>query len=204
MLYALLIHYDVIMARSGTANPARRAGFELLGEPLAIDLANTVKLAVNPAKELLVDEDAHAAFWSLEAERLPVHAAPPSPATTLALRAAVRDVLEAARTASPPDPEQLRVVNETAALATMTLQLDPDGTAVEHWTAATPRDATLAAVARSAIAVAAGPQSDRLRQCAAPTCSMLFIAANAKRVWCTPDGCGNRQRVARFTRARNA
>jgi predicted RNA-binding Zn ribbon-like protein len=36
-----------------------------------------------------------------------------------------------------------------------------------------------------------------LRRCANPTCSMLFVAPNARRIWCTANICGNRTRVAR-------
>jgi CGNR zinc finger len=37
----------------------------------------------------------------------------------------------------------------------------------------------------------------RLRRCANPACSMIFIAVNPRRSWCTPGVCGNRARVAR-------
>ena len=182
------------------AAAGRAAGFTLVGEPLAIDLANTVKIAATPAKELLPDDAANEAFWSIQAPRLPSSVAP-GLAATLSLRSAVRGVLEAVSTRSAPKPADLRIINDTAALTKMTLELDAAGASVERWWAATPEAATLAAVARSAIAVAGGPQANRLRQCASPTCSQFFVATNPKRQWCTPDLCGNRQRVARFARA---
>lgn len=36
-----------------------------------------------------------------------------------------------------------------------------------------------------------------LRRCANPTCSMLFLAENKRRKWCTSNICGKRARVAR-------
>ncbi|HEY8686660.1 MAG TPA: ABATE domain-containing protein [Chloroflexota bacterium] len=179
------------------AGAGRAAGFTLVGEPLAVDLANTVKVAVTPPREFLTDDDANEAFWSIQSPRLPFSVSPWLSAT-LSLRSAVRAVLEATRTRSAPNPTDLRIINDTAALTTMTLELDATGTSVERWWAATPDTANLAAVARSAIMVAGGPHADRLRQCASPTCSQYFVATNSKRQWCTSDLCGNRQRVARF------
>jgi predicted RNA-binding Zn ribbon-like protein len=40
-------------------------------------------------------------------------------------------------------------------------------------------------------------QAGRLRRCANPACSMIFIAVNPRRSWCAPGVCGNRVRVAR-------
>ncbi|WP_139810547.1 CGNR zinc finger domain-containing protein, partial [Mycobacterium avium] len=34
-------------------------------------------------------------------------------------------------------------------------------------------------------------------RCANPDCSMLFLATNPRRSWCTANICGNRARVAR-------
>ncbi|WET83153.1 CGNR zinc finger domain-containing protein [Amycolatopsis sp. QT-25] len=42
-----------------------------------------------------------------------------------------------------------------------------------------------------------GPRVAQLRRCGAQDCSMLFVAANSRRVRCTPSLCGNRVRVAR-------
>jgi predicted RNA-binding Zn ribbon-like protein len=42
--------------------------------------------------------------------------------------------------------------------------------------------------------------TDRLRRCANPACSMLFLADTTRRQWCTPNLCGNRARVARHYR----
>jgi predicted RNA-binding Zn ribbon-like protein len=63
----------------------------------------------------------------------------------------------------------------------------------------------LAAIAREGIALLADPRrSSQLRRCANPTCSMVFIAENSRRMWCAPNVCGNRARVARhYQRQRN-
>jgi predicted RNA-binding Zn ribbon-like protein len=191
------------MDTANLAKAGRVAGFSLLGELLAIDLANTIKTAVTPARELLPDDAANARFWQLEAPVLPHGAGIPDLKSTLRLRGAVRGLLAALRTQEALDAAAIDLLNTTAALATIDAHLErtPDGLERQQvWRAASPASLALAAVARSAIELVDDPLLARLRECAAPTCSMVFIAANAKRIWCSPDGCGNRQRVARHAR----
>ncbi|WP_395243903.1 CGNR zinc finger domain-containing protein [Agromyces sp. MMS24-K17] len=178
---------------------ARAAGFTLLGEPLAVDLANTWKLARTPAVDLFVD-DAIDAFWSLEAPRLPHGSARPDAASVRTLRAALRSVLDARIGGHAYDPAAVAEVNRAAAAVAAPERLVVDDGALHRETAwATDDDGRgiLAAIARDAIDLVTGPDAERLRRCASPTCSMLFVAANRKRQWCTADGCGNRARVAR-------
>jgi predicted RNA-binding Zn ribbon-like protein len=68
----------------------------------------------------------------------------------------------------------------------------------DRWHAAEPAALPLAAAARSAIEILTDAASvERLRRCANPGCSMLFLNGDARRQWCTPNICGNRARVAR-------
>jgi predicted RNA-binding Zn ribbon-like protein len=67
-----------------------------------------------------------------------------------------------------------------------------------------PAAATLAAVARSAIALLGGPDRDRLRRCEGEHCILVFVAAHPRRRWCSPNVCGNRARVARHYRRHRA
>lgn len=60
----------------------------------------------------------------------------------------------------------------------------------------------LVVVATSLIDVLTGPAVRRLRRCANPACSMLFIADDARRKWCMQNICGNRVRVARHYQRR--
>jgi predicted RNA-binding Zn ribbon-like protein len=68
-----------------------------------------------------------------------------------------------------------------------------------RWHTDAPQTLALAAAARSAMEILAG-HTDRLRRCANPACSMLFLADTTRRQWCTPNLCGNRARVARHYR----
>ncbi len=186
---------------------ARKAGLVVAGEPLAIDLADTIKMAVEPPVDLIGDTQRNDIFWEIEAHQLPEGAGIANLHDTHLLRAATRRLFDAKVDGLPFDTESLRLVNRMAAAAVAHPELSTTGDLpVTHlrWTAETPGALSLAVVARSAIDVLTGPSSDRLRRCASPTCSMFFIALNAKRQWCTPNGCGNRARVARHARTANS
>jgi predicted RNA-binding Zn ribbon-like protein len=179
------------------------AGLVLAGEPLAVDLANTVKLATDPATELLTNDARHAAFWALQAHRLPPESAPPAPEQAFRLRAAVRSVLTSHLDRTAIDPHAVEVVNAFAAAAPSAPQLAVTGNDAERrtsWATSSGADLALAAVAQSAIDVVTGEAADRLRSCGSDACSMLFVATNAKRRWCSSAVCGNRERVARHAR----
>jgi predicted RNA-binding Zn ribbon-like protein len=53
---------------------------------------------------------------------------------------------------------------------------------------------------RSAIELLTAPEVVRVRQCAAPDCSWLFLdlTRNHSRRWCRPEGCGVRNRFRRY------
>jgi predicted RNA-binding Zn ribbon-like protein len=172
-------------------------GVTLIGEPLAIDLVNTEKRAKQPPVDLLRDEDANRTFWRLLDSRLPMTAEIPALADVRALRSAIRSLLESRIAGTAPDRSAMQALNRFAAAASSSPQLTIEWASSAELRAADGATAALGAVARSAIEVLTGPSAERLHRCAADDCSMLFVAANAKRQWCTAAGCGNRQRVAR-------
>jgi predicted RNA-binding Zn ribbon-like protein len=183
---------------------AREAGLVVAGEPLAVDLADTIKMAVDPPLDLIPNAQRNEVFWGVELPRLPEGAGTAELHGTYRLRDAIRLLFDAKVDGAPLDEAALDLVNEVAAAAIALPQLSwTRDVPVSHvrWSAENPGALSLAVAARSAIEVLTGPRADRLRRCASPTCSMFFVALNAKRQWCTPDGCGNRERVARYARA---
>jgi predicted RNA-binding Zn ribbon-like protein len=64
--------------------------------------------------------------------------------------------------------------------------------------------AVLSSVARDGLAVLTGPAADRLRECAAEDCRLVFLdtSRSAARRWCSMQRCGNRHKV-RDHRARH-
>jgi predicted RNA-binding Zn ribbon-like protein len=185
-----------------TLEDAQAAGFPLGGEPLAVDLADTIVTITDPAIDLLAEPGRLKAFWTLHAADLPDGWATPSMAATVELRTAVRALLDAAVTPrNEPPAWAVRVVNQASALAPASPALAAASghgyVATERWASSRGADLALAAVARSVIAALTEVPTDRLRRCANPQCSMLFVAEDARRKWCTANICGNRTRVAR-------
>jgi predicted RNA-binding Zn ribbon-like protein len=180
---------------------AQAAGFPLGGEPLAVDLADTVVTVVDAPADLLADSAASQRFWALQGPRLPDGWESPSLSATRELRDAIRQLLDAAQVGARLDSRALDVVNRASAGASTTPEavLGTAGlTQGDRWHAAEPAALPLAAAARSAIEILTDAVSvERLRRCANPGCSMLFLNGDARRQWCTPNICGNRARVAR-------
>jgi predicted RNA-binding Zn ribbon-like protein len=63
-------------------------------------------------------------------------------------------------------------------------------------------DWLLAAIARSAAEILSEPDGARLRTCANPDCGLLFCdnSRTHRRRWCSMAVCGNRSKVASFSR----
>jgi predicted RNA-binding Zn ribbon-like protein len=183
---------------------AQAAGFPVGGEPLAVDLADTIVTVADPPVDLLGDDHACSRFWQLQGPRLPPGWAQPSPATSRELRDAIRRLLDATLAGQHLDGAALAVVNAASASISASLEAvatDTQLRRVKRWHAANPTDLALGAAARSAIALLTDPSNlARLRRCANPSCSMLFTNGDNRRQWCTPNICGNRTRVARHYR----
>jgi predicted RNA-binding Zn ribbon-like protein len=86
-------------------------------------------------------------------------------------------------------------VNAAARHPTRAPRIGPQGEL--RWDDGEPFTAALSAVARDAIELLTGPQSGRIRECAAPDCAFLFVdtSRSGLRRWCAMDRCGNREHV---------
>ncbi len=175
----------------------QRAGFLIGGEPLvALDLVDTLMTVTDPPTDLLADPEAAARWWALQAPRLPPGPAP-DPAATRRLRAAIRDLLDARLEDRAPSATSIEDLNAAAASVPSSPRLVADVAEV-RWHTEHGGNAALAAIAGEAIALLADPaRLPRLRRCANPACSMLFLAERKSRQWCASNVCGNRVRVAR-------
>jgi len=157
------------------------------------------KTVTTPPTDLLDDPERAEGWWRLQATRLP-ESPTPTPAGTRLLRAALRDVFDAHLEGRDPKKTSVDDLNAIAASVPTSPRLltDPRPHRRTRWHTEHGGNPALAAIAAEAIHLL-GDQARlaTLRRCANDNCSMLFLATNPRRVWCTPNLCGNRARVAR-------
>lgn len=184
--------------------PTRRGGpvFRWLGEPLAIDLANTVMVVREGQEVDLLRTPGDLRRWlALERERLGGCAFALAHLEEIrALRDAVRGVLSASAEGAAPPPEAVERMNAASAAAPVAPRLlagsDGELEVDERSVAPDPLARLLGRLARSAMVLLTGDERERLHLCNAPSCGMLFLGS---RQWCCA-ACGNRARAARHYR----
>ena len=186
-------------------NAARRGRLAVIGEPIvAVDLINTVAAPGSPAADDLLSADRGAeAWWRIEAARVPDGDLPDIRALRW-LRSALRDMIEALvddRPVPQAAVSELNFLIHSAPTSTR-LRLTETGLRAEtHWHCEYGGNPKLAFIATQAAEFLSDPsQVRRLRRCANPACSMIFMAVNPRRSWCAAGVCGNRVRVARHHR----
>ena len=94
-------------------------------------------------------------------------------------------------------PGATRVVNQMAAPAPLVPELDEGGRGAAWASGGTVAQA-LSSVARDAIDLLSGPLIGRVRSCAGPDCTILFIDTSrpGARRWCSMEACGNQAKSA--------
>jgi len=179
--------------------------FAIIGEPVvAVDLINTAAAPGSAVADDLLSADRGAeAWWRIERARVPAGDVPDIRALRQ-LRSALRDVIEALVDDLPVPRAAVSDLNffMQSAPASKRLRLTGTGLRVQtQWHAEYGGNPRLAFIAAQAAEFLSDPSKvSRLRRCANPACSMIFIAANPRRSWCAPGICGNRVRVARHHR----
>ena len=181
--------------------------FAVIGEPIvAVDLINTVARPGSLAADdlLTADRDAQA-WWRIEGTRVPGGDLPDIRALRR-LRTALRAMIEALIDGRPVPHGAMADLNffMQSAPASARLLLTETGLRTEiQWHLEYGGNPRLAFIATQAAEFLSNPSKvSRLRRCANPGCSMIFIAVNPRRAWCAPGVCGNRIRVARhYSRA---
>ncbi|GGL74018.1 hypothetical protein GCM10010129_17150 [Streptomyces fumigatiscleroticus] len=103
----------------------------------------------------------------------------------------------------PLRPDLLDLVNAAAAEPALVARIEPDGT--RGWAPGATGTRLLSTVARDAIDLFTGAYADRIRECGAHDCYLLFVDTSrpGRRRWCAMEHCGNREKV-RAHRARSA
>jgi predicted RNA-binding Zn ribbon-like protein len=172
----------------------------LTGEPLALDLVNTVASTPGGEVDLLESAGDLRAWLAAEQGRLDITDGQIDLGAVRALRAHITRAVEAGRARTPPPLEALRTITDAQRNAPVYQELGWNGQAMTIATRR-PGNATavlLAQLAEAAATLLASPAIGLVRRCEGPGCRMLFLPAHPRRRWCSPATCGNRARVARY------
>jgi predicted RNA-binding Zn ribbon-like protein len=195
-------------------NGEEATGATLLGEPLPVELMNTVNADRDGISDAL-DSDAGAAAWlravagrigaeaGTEPGRPDAGAVRPAAAALRELRDALRR-LAAEATGDPRPPATAPELTRPEAVATLNalaeawpeLAWPAGGHPARFYRARGTAGLAVQLIAHQGVELLAGPGRDRLRPCLAPNCLLFFAKDHARREWCSPE-CGNRARVAR-------
>lgn len=190
----------------------------LLGEPLPVELMNTIWADREGAHDALREDGDLAGWLRAVRQRFLPPMSPdgpvddPGPAPQLArqfrqLRNALRYLAAVAtgdqRPAAASDVSDLAgavtVVNQASAVAPGWSELAwPEGgaaTRTSRSSRAYPA-AALSRIAEQAVDLFTGADLVNLRTCQGPGCVLYFVRNHSRREWCSA-GCGNRARVAR-------
>ncbi len=171
------------------------------GNP-ALDFAGTLQHRATTRDEML-SSPRRLQEWSVAAGLVD---APPAVseaglARALAVREAIYRLALTAVTGDPRRPGDTDLLNAAAVGAPVTTVLTEAGlqrTGTE--------DEVIATVARAAVTLLGGSGRPRIRECADPSCTRLFVDTSraGSRHWCDMRGCGNRAKVAGHRARRGA
>lgn len=163
---------------------------------VSLDLSSTVLWRhVRPAEQLRSPADL--ARWLSEAGL--GHSRPALTEADLAaarrLREAIYRLVSARIRGDRLSACDVAAVNAAARHPCLTPRLGSRGEL--RWDDGEPLAAALSTVARDAIELLTGPQSGRVRECAASDCAFLFVdtSRSGVRRWCAANRCGNREHV---------
>ncbi len=197
MGYPSLTRLLVVSVRGVSCRAVTVERWSWLGEPLAIDFANTVRRVGNEYEELLRDGGDLGEWAALEGFSLSVGDVALD--GVRAFRDAVFAALLASTRGEPAPAGVARVLNAALVAVPLVPQL-VDGEVLltapgEHAVL----DELSARIAASALELLGDPA---LALCDAPSCGQFFLRGRGDQVWCGP-ACGTRVRVARHAARRD-
>jgi predicted RNA-binding Zn ribbon-like protein len=172
---------------------------------LALNFVATVRHRGATPRDLLATPSALDDWFRLAGCQIPaVVTTEQELAEALLLREAIYRTLSALVLEISPDKDDVDRINAAAAGGVAVPQFDVASFRV-RWESADPARASLAAVARDAVAVLCEAGRERLKMCDNGGCRMLFLdqsPANRRR-WCAMSICGNREKVRAHRRRAN-
>jgi predicted RNA-binding Zn ribbon-like protein len=187
--------------------PTIEIDYPVLGEPVAIELANTRYHETDGVVDYLATPTLASGWFdaSPTASSLlrPGRWTRSDLAELLVLRDAIDDLLRAIVEESTGDARSVSAVNRAAARARvhaeLTWQTGQAPQRLDRRDSATSVDAVLAVIATDAITLLASPTASSVQVCANADCEMLFVRNHHRRRWCH-NSCGHRHRQADYYR----
>jgi predicted RNA-binding Zn ribbon-like protein len=191
---------EVSMPYAELDSAEERDGFRFRGGNLALDLTATLKGRLKPCPVDLLRNAVDLSRWFKAAGLC--SETPPASEEDLELARELREAiygLATGRTSGTGGSSaHLATLNRIAAAPAATPQLTAAGSLRLVGSSA----ALLTLVAREAVTLLGGEEAERLRQCEAQACTLLFVDRSRKRDrrWCSMSGCGNKAKVDSFRR----
>ena len=124
-----------------------------------------------------------------------------------AVRAALREIVEALVAERRADPGALATVNAVLRARSVVELMPSEGClAIGHRHVGDPLDEALAGVAEPLVSLVAAGETHRLRICANDGCRWVFedTSRTGRRRWCSMASCGNRAKAARHRARKRA
>ena len=176
--------------------PPQELRFHWKSGRLCLDFVATVGERWRRSFERLL-EPKDLARWMLQTGLLesPPHVSHRQLEAARELREAINRLARPGIKPRPGDREQL---NHWAVRPALSPQLTADGGVA--WVAPRPVEAMFAAIAGDAVDLLSGPFAERIRECGAPDCALLFLDTSrpGRRRWCASRACGNRTRTKAY------
>jgi predicted RNA-binding Zn ribbon-like protein len=176
-------------------------GFRFLGGRPCLDLTATVgERWGRPVERLRTPQDL--ARWLVAAGLAdqPPAASGQDLAHARTLREAIYRTIKRRMTGQLPGPGDLAIINTWAGQPPPRTWLEAGDGQLRTRRDATTAAALLADLACDAVALLGGPLADRIRECAADDCALLFFdtSRSGRRRWCSMAACGARAKMAAY------
>lgn len=176
--------------------PPEELRFHWKSGRVCLDFVATVGERWRRSFERLIEPE-DLARWCIESGLL---AQPPNVSgRQLAAGQALREAINRlARPGLEPKAGDRATLNRWAGRPALAPQLNARGDMV--WVSERPVEAVFATIARDTVDLLTGPLAERIRECEAPDCALLFVDASrpGRRRWCSGSACGNRLRTKTY------
>jgi len=171
--------------------------FVFVSGRLALDFAGTLKWRTDePEEQLTAPEDLQAWLRAAGLVFEPPRVGAAGLARAIALRESLYRAVTARQEGRAVRRADLDALDAAAGRAPLRPRLDARGRLRREGGL----EAALSTIARDALELLGGPDADRLRRCANPRCTRVYVDSSrgGRRRWCGMAECGNAAKVAAF------